>query len=122
MPCTVPSSPSLPCRALKTQSNPPSRKTSHVLRSISTAVTSWPRPRSASCTWAPERSETSRSAERPPQSTAILTEMGSPPCSDDLDLRLELGAKAALDLGLHLLDQRAHVGRLRAPFVDDEVA
>ena len=43
------------------------------LPSRSTAVTSWPRPRSAASTCAPERSETSRSADFPPRSTASFT-------------------------------------------------
>src|SRR5581483_7248974 len=44
------------------------------------------------------------------------------PATHHLDLGLELDAEPSPDLGLHLLDQRAHVGRLRAALVDDEVA
>src|SRR5712691_10783202 len=120
MPCTVPSSPRRPCSALKTHSNPPSRRTSQVSGSRSTSVTSWPRPRNAFATCSPERIETSRSADFPPRRTASLTT--SFPPADQLYLGLEIDAEPALDLGHHALDQLSHVAGLRPAFVDDEIA
>ena len=78
IPCTVPSSPNRPWSALNTQSKPPSRRTSHVPPSRSTAVTSWPRPRKALATCSPDRSDTSRSADLPPRSTASFTSSDRP--------------------------------------------
>src|SRR5438105_3021337 len=68
----VPSSPSLPCSAMKATSGFASSRLPSTSPSASTARTSWPRRASASCACAPERSETVRSSERPPFSTTTL--------------------------------------------------
>ena len=74
----MPSSPSRPCRARKQTSGASSR--SRRTRSWSTSMPcdSWPRRLSASSTRAPERSETSRSSERPPLRTATRLMAGGP--------------------------------------------
>src|SRR5712692_9944872 len=134
IPWTVPSSPRRPWSALKTQAKSPSRRTSHALMSRSTPATSWPRPRSASSTCAPEWSDTSRSAERPPRSTAIFNlalplwgegrrgEVSSFPFPHQLDLTLELDAKSMHDRGSRALDERGYLDGRRAAFVDDEIS
>ena len=67
----MPSSPSRPCRAMNATSGAASRRAG-ATRSAPTsiAITSWPRRSSASSTRAPDFSETWRSSERPPFSTA----------------------------------------------------
>src|SRR3984957_14555505 len=81
--CTVPSSPSRPCRATKAASG--RSAISSVTRSGPTSMgrTSWPRRSSASCTLAPDRSDTWRSSERPPFSTAtrLKAALGPPTAS-----------------------------------------
>ena len=67
---TVPSSPSRPCSAMKATSGAASLEHRHEVAPTSIATTSWRSRSSASCTCAPERSETCRSSERPPLSTA----------------------------------------------------
>src|ERR1700681_4136981 len=118
IPCTVPSSPSRPCRALKTHWKSPSRSTSHVPRSTSTPVTSWPRRRSAFPTWEPDMSEPSGwRTGRPAVPRASSLE--PPP---HLPLGLELDVEAPPDLGLDAIDEPLHVGRRGPALVDDEVA
>src|SRR6202165_2262308 len=101
MPWTVPSSPRRPCSALNTQSKPPSRSTSHVVRSMSTPVTSAPRASTALPTSAPH------------------SPLESP---HHLALGLQLDVEPPANLGLNPFDEALHVGRRRAALVDDEVA
>src|SRR5436190_19866577 len=96
--------------------------------SRSTWSTWWPRPRSAVATCAPERSDTSRSAERPPCSTAIrisryprVSSLAVGPAPDPLHLRLQPDAEALAHLGLRPADEAVDVGGGGAPVVDDEV-
>src|SRR5690606_12684665 len=70
MPCTVPSSPGTPWRALNTTSGAASASRSATCRSMSIRVTRWLRDSSASATPLPLISETGRSLAQPPISTA----------------------------------------------------
>src|SRR5258708_1416700 len=102
--------------------------------SRSMPVTSCPRLRSASSTCAPECSDTSRSAERPPRSTAILNlalplwgevrrgEVSSFPLAHQLDLTLELDAKPMHHRCTRAFDEGRDVDSGGASLVDDEVA
>src|SRR5437763_9978775 len=81
---------------------------------------------SAASTPAPVSSETSRSADRPPITTA--TRRPANRCgfdmsvlSDDLDLELERDAMDPLDLGAHPLDQPEQLGGGGAAGVDQPV-
>ena len=68
--CTVPSSPSRPCSATNATSGLASVSRATRSGPTSIPITSWPSASSASRTRAPERSDTWRSSERPPSSTA----------------------------------------------------
>src|SRR5215831_16937990 len=117
MPWTVPSSPRRPCRALKTQSKPPSRRhptCSHRGRSPS------PGGRTSAGLSRPGLQSAARPRARPTSHRA--EPRSSLPAPHHLDLGLELDAGALLDRGHDPLDQAAHVGGRRASLVDDEVA
>jgi ActR/RegA family two-component response regulator len=70
MPCTVPSSPGVPCSALNTTSGAASARRNATSRPMSIRVTRWPRCSSALATPSPLVSETGRSLDQPPISTA----------------------------------------------------
>src|SRR6478672_2655538 len=72
-PWTLPSSPGVPWRALKTTSGCASRRRWATSRPMSIRVTRWPRHSSASATPPPLISDTSRSADQPPISTATCS-------------------------------------------------
>ena len=91
--CTVPSSPSRPCIAMKATSGDASRSRWIRSRPTSSATTSWPSRSSASSTRAPERSDTCRSSERPPFSTATL--LTSPPPAASARDRLGSGSTSS---------------------------
>ncbi len=69
-PCTAPSSPPGPCNAMNTRSNPAGTSSASARSPGSKADASTPRATSASSTALPVISETSRSADAPPISTA----------------------------------------------------
>src|SRR5947209_17871017 len=71
----VPSSPSRPCRAMNAISGRAASICSTRSPPTSTGTTSCPSRSSASWTRAPDRSDTWRSSERPPLSTATLIEL-----------------------------------------------
>src|SRR3984893_18222862 len=70
MPCMMPSSPKRPCSALKATSGRRLASVSAILRSTSTRAILYPSASSAAAQASPERSDTSRSTDRPPISTA----------------------------------------------------
>ena len=70
--CGVPSSPPGPCRAMKATSGRSSLSERTRSASASRGTTSWPSEARASSTRAPERSDTCRSSELPPFSTATF--------------------------------------------------
>src|SRR4051794_9953565 len=78
---TVPSSPASPWSATNATSGRASRRRGVRSAPTSMATTSWPRRSSASSTREPEFSETERSKERPPLSTATRVMRGDPPPS-----------------------------------------
>ena len=71
-PCTVPSSPKRPCRVMKQRAKPCSFRANRFCCAGSKACASTPLLNKASSTPRPDMRDTSRSAERPPISTATL--------------------------------------------------
>ena len=71
-PCTVPSSPWRPCNAMKQRVKPSSRSAPRSRCAGSNGWASTPLSRRACSTPAPDMSDTSRSADAPPISTATL--------------------------------------------------
>src|SRR3954452_17835046 len=89
----VPSSPLGPWRAMKATSGRSSLSERTSPASASMGITSWPSDTSASSTRAPERSETCRSSELPPFSTAtFMRESGLPVGATEWDHIRRLGA------------------------------
>ena len=103
-PCTVPSSPSLPCSATNAASGWASSSCATRSGPTSIATTSWPSWRSALCARAPERSETVRSSEPPPLRTATFL---APALIDP-------GAAATASSCCGAARQLDHVGQLRS--------
>src|SRR5437762_5522049 len=85
-PWMQPSSPNGPCRALKATSGLSRASTSATSRPTSTRVTRKPPASSASAQAVPDESDTGRSLDQPPISTATCLAMAAPP----LDLRVAL--------------------------------
>src|SRR3954464_4244054 len=89
MPCTQPSSPQAPCRALKQTSGFSLASTWARSRPASTRLTWAPSRSSASAHSRPETRLTSRSEERPPSRTATWCPESGPLNGDSLELRPE---------------------------------
>src|SRR4051812_32314447 len=117
-PWTVPSSPGVPCRALNTTSGLASRRRSATSRPMSMRVTRCPNPSSASATPAPLSSDTSRSDDQPPISTATCTSRHS----YALNFPFQLDAGMGFDPPPHFLAERLDIGRTRLAQVEQEVA
>src|SRR6266540_2308727 len=139
-PCTQPSSPQRPWSALKATSIRAARSRSGRSRPTSRSVTSWPFATSASAQALPVLSETSRSVERPPYSTATFfpVQFGiRPPArslshmkllhvlchevAEQADLGLERDPEALLHPRSREVHEREHVARGRPAGVHDEV-
>src|SRR5712672_572105 len=135
-PWMAPSSPGRPCNRLRAASGFAAASAAATLRSTSMRVTRRPWRSSASAQDLPERSETSRSADHPPISTATCLVMiyplpqgsirgalaDSPRDPDALDLPFQLHAGIFLHARPHGLAQCLDIGRARVAAVDQEIA
>src|SRR5690349_3187244 len=116
--CTVPSSPPGPCRITKARSKPCARSPSTFSRVASTPIASTLRLTSAASTASPLHSDTWRSADQPPISTATrpnsrgsFTRLRTVTCLREViphhtHFGHQLDAGPVLDHALHVQDQR----------------
>ena len=134
-PCTVPSSPKRPCSAMNARSKPSSTSACRFCTAGSNGWASTPLRSNDASTAAPLFSETSRSAERPPNNTATLpSREGGREKGEGLPLSmitcvltnnphftLQLYTGLLPHGGLHLVNQILYICRSRITGIHDEV-
>src|ERR1700743_1155014 len=128
-PWMQPSSPQRPCSALNTQSTLASSSCAAGFSPGSISTTSKPSSRNAFAQPAPDDRLTSRSAERPPNSTAtrlnelfVIGVLRTRGHAHPLDLPFELHARMRLDARAHLFAQGFDIGGGGVAQIDEEVA
>src|SRR5471032_829323 len=115
-----PSSPPVPCNALKTTSGRMSCSASTKRASKSSDCASCPSVASARITPLPLSIETSRSALGPPITTATFNLANE--FSDEMDFELQIGSELVTDRAANPGEQRGHVEGFGVGDVDDEVS
>src|SRR5471030_253235 len=117
-----PSSPRVPCSALKTTSGRISRSASTKRASKSNDCASCPSDASARMTPFPLSIDTSRSALGPPITTATFNLAIGYKFSDEVDFELQIDTELVADCTANPGEQGGDVAGFRVRHVDDEVS